>query len=112
MATLVSIMETMLSLWKEIWPCERSDGELPGGDGDDGEGKREAQKQKLKSFRERLTSGQMDSPEIQDLGDHGERVNGMQCKRKKERRKEGREGRGGRNKDVVSPLGDSQRSSL
>jgi len=48
----------------------------------------------------------MGSPETRDLREQGEKVNGMQCKRKRpEGKKEGGEG-----EDVVSPLGDSQTS--
>lgn len=64
------------------------------------------QHQNLKAF-EGLTSGQKDSPETRDLREQGEKVNGMQCKRKRpEGKKEG--GKEG----CCEPTGLSQRSGL
>lgn len=79
-----------------------------GEDGEDEEAR--GQHQSLKAF-ERLTSGQMGSPETQDLRGQGRKSTACSVSAigQKERRKEGR--RGGR-KGVVSPLGDSQRSGL
>lgn len=59
--------------------------------------------QSLKAF-ERLTSDQMGSPETRDLREQGRKSTAcsVSARGQKERGKEGR-------KDVVSPLGDSQR---